>query len=47
MQLLFKAKKNQVVVDMTKNFWLDCLADITGHLAATCGSALVTAAMAP
>ncbi|WP_185830551.1 hypothetical protein [Siminovitchia terrae] len=46
LQLLFKAK-NRVVVDMTINFLLESLADITGHLTALCGSALVTAAMAP
>lgn len=46
LQLLLKAK-HRVVVDMTNNFLLDSLADITGHLTAICGSALVTAAMAP
>ena len=47
LQLLLKAKMNRVVVDMTNNFCLGCLVDFVGHLAATCGSAFVTAAMAP
>ncbi|CEE00066.1 hypothetical protein BT1A1_0205 [Caldibacillus thermoamylovorans] len=32
---------------MTNSFLFDCLSDITSHVAAICGSALVTAAMAP
>ena len=47
LQLLFKAKMNRVVVTMTKNFLFGCLSDIVSHLAAICGSAFVTAAMAP
>lgn len=46
LQLLLKAK-TKVVVNMTNNFMLDSFADVVGHLAAICGSALVTAAMAP
>lgn len=47
LQLLFKAKKNRVVVTMNNNFLFECLADFVGHLAAMCGSALVTVALAP
>jgi hypothetical protein len=47
LQILFKAKKNRVVVDMTNNFFYEVLVDVVGHLAAICGSAFVTAAMAP
>lgn len=46
LQLLLKAK-TKVVVNMTNNLKLNSCADIAGHLAAICGSALVTAAMAP
>ncbi|MEO4053396.1 hypothetical protein AAFN87_08140 [Solibacillus sp. CAU 1738] len=42
-----KAKKNQVVVNMDNNFLFETLSDIVGHLAAICGSALVTVALAP
>ncbi|XKI14134.1 hypothetical protein GGGNBK_21260 [Sporosarcina sp. ANT_H38] len=50
LQLLLKAK-SKVVVSMTNNstksFVFECLADVSGHMASVCGSALVTAAMAP
>lgn len=47
--MLLKAKKHLEVADMTKNRCLiyECLADVSGHLAAITGSALVTAAMSP
>jgi hypothetical protein len=47
-QLLLKAKMNRVVVNMTvKEVLIDNLVDVTSHMAAICGSALVTAAMVP
>jgi hypothetical protein len=46
LQLLLKAKM-KVVVNMTNNFLLESLADVTGHLTSLCGSAFVTAALAP
>ena len=45
-ELFFKAKQ-RVVVSMTKNFAFECLSVISGHIAALCGSELVTAAMVP
>ena len=44
LQLLFKAKKNREVVNMSNNFFFECLVDLTSHLAAICGSAFVTVA---
>jgi len=47
LQLLLVAKKNQVVVNMKNNFLYECLVLVVGQLAAMCGSAVVTVALAP
>lgn len=47
LQLLLVAKMKRTVVDMKNNFLYECLVLVVGHLAAMCGSALVTVALAP
>lgn len=47
LQLLFYAKKNREVVNMTNNFFFESLSVISSHLAAVSGPALLAAAMVP